>query len=485
MNKKRHRRKKTILTLAKIHGYVTIFVTAFYLSFGFWFGPSALWDDFSQKYEKVKAAVVTVTAHVAGPPGEPIISTTVDCSNYTPRISLLWGTTEDTNYYTVYRNGQVLSPVLDTTVYHDTQVTSGTTYSYIVSATGPRGETMSDEVYATAQTCPSPPIDPGPNPPTEPEPSPRPWPEIVTVYLSNIDLNRHIKLPSTKSKKPRISVVTNMPYAVAKLDIVVKPRKIATILANDNGYFTWKSKKNLKYKRYTVYITVYDPQDLSRSTLYSFQFKVVRKKTKIRLRSVSTAVSGTHLYLKRSSFVSAQKFKNDSFTFNNLLSSNNPSDQKNFYQGENITGHLKTNDAAKFKEEYTITYRLLNRDQKQVAELGRQKVVKGEENQIPFSFKIPYTVKEGEYLLEANLDGNSFEISKQTSLKVKETPLITLSQTVALTCHDVINNVGWIALGLSGVSLFILLLLLFEYSLTNKARIEISEYQLKQKRLIS
>lgn len=78
---------------------------------------------------------VAVTALNCAVPGAFTITVTPECSTTaTPRNKLTWTASANATAYNVYRNGVLYASNLTNTIYTNTAVTSGTTYSYYVVA---------------------------------------------------------------------------------------------------------------------------------------------------------------------------------------------------------------------------------------------------------------------------------------------------------------------------------------------------------------
>ena len=147
--KKISKKRKILRKIAKFQIVLTGVVLALYLALGFWLGPGSLKQDIRGKV----AGVTTVSLHIAGPPGKPVVTAAPGCDSSSPYVQISWDATDDTDDYDINRDSAPLITGITSTSYKDTSVAASTTYSYEVVANGPLGNTASDPVNATTGDC--------------------------------------------------------------------------------------------------------------------------------------------------------------------------------------------------------------------------------------------------------------------------------------------------------------------------------------------
>lgn len=101
-------------------------------------------------------SIQTVTPTNCAPPGSFTLTATAECSGTTSRINLTWTTSATASSYDIYRNGALYASDVAGTQFLNTYITSGTTYTYSVTAKNNRGTTTNSNgmVSATALICP-------------------------------------------------------------------------------------------------------------------------------------------------------------------------------------------------------------------------------------------------------------------------------------------------------------------------------------------
>ncbi|MFH1182848.1 MAG: hypothetical protein V1690_01125 [Candidatus Moraniibacteriota bacterium] len=483
--KKNHRHyRKHLHAATKIHAVATVLFLGFYFSFAFVFGPKILYQDLLEKYDQVKAAVVTVTAYVPGPPGKPDVTASSRCdSNYQTYVNLSWATTIDTDYYDIYRGGELLAENLTATSYNDIFVQSDQIYTYQITAKGVKGETASDENNITVSTCEQPYIPP-------PTPTPPPpvieIPKIVQLLINGkpIPLNTPV-IPRLKKKKLTIAGIASVPKAIVKIEIYSKKKIAITLVANDNGY--WKLKKfpkNLKKGIHNLYITTINPNDSSKIQTYSLTFCIGRK----HWVSSGKPIPG---YFREVNHLFAQSYAAKDLYPLEISGKTGTWLSGTAYLGKKIEGEIKLNGSVISKETpLLINYKIVDQKNKTVLEktdtqeLNPDTLGQGTES-IPYSIQIPYSLKEGKYKLMAWFSDDNSYLSDEMPLQIKELPLLTIGRNTKITCSNLINYTGWIAAISFATLVLVSILTLIEYHLSKDAPLHISEDELGREGLIS
>ena len=480
--KKNSRRKKKrntfIRSAVKLHTTITVIVVILYLTFGMLLDPSLLFGDLQKKY--AQAATVTVSLWVPGPPGKPAIATQAGCNGTSPYISLSWNPTTDTDSYDIYRNGEPLITGLLFSPYRNDNVQAGVSYSYHIVANGSLGHTQSDEINVTPSGCYTPP------PPSPPPPSPPPPPVIAPATINGKDISCLTKTTKTSAQssvpvaysntaRPFFSGTTNIANAKIKITLVWKKTVvISTLQANDNGYWSWRPPKNLKKKYYTLYIAATDPKDPTQTTETSINLTVQPGKKIKETCTPNTIKSASPLYPKSfpapSLEIASQGNQNKPIASGQVL-------------GEEIS--LVAPDKSSFGNKNTINY---------ILEDPQGKIILSQQDSLPSNldqpllknFSIPRFSSSGDYkLLASTIASDGTLLTAEKNFAVQESPLLNMGGTMSFTYTDILNKMGWFAVVLIAILGLLLSLSLFEWVLSRRAAIGITEEELGRGGFIS
>lgn len=435
-----------------------------YLVFGILAGPEILQRDLEDKYGKVLGAV-TVSVLVRGMPVKPVVTAVSGCNNSYPYVDLDWGDDLGVDTFDVYRNGDILVSGLTTSNWRDNNVEIATSYTYYVVARGPLGEKQSDEISVSTKTeCYIP-----PSPPPSPPPPPPPPASLTITRLDDIDLTNFRCLAKTNKRYPIFQGITNL--AGARIAVEIQSRRnvrkvISSFWANSNGYWAWKSKGKLKKGTKIAYFTAYDPNDANRWAAASLRFQVTKKKP-------------SKKFLKKcrvSGLLAAQFGKTASLHLPLLPSLEIKNEQKVIHPGETLAFSLPSSKTTLFPSATSSAQiGILDREGNLIFEknaTGEDKIILDE--------KMP----PGEYRLFEKFSRGGVDMSFEDDFKVKEKPLIVLGPKYEITSRQILSNLSWAALATFGLLGIFLLLLLFEYHLSQKALIQITGRDLKKRGMI-
>jgi hypothetical protein len=429
------------------------FLVIAYLAFGIFAGSELLARDLRNKYGKVLGAV-NVSVLVRGMPVKPVVTADPGCDGSYPVIDLDWADDLGVDTFDVWRNGVILVAGITSSSYRDSNVDLGTTYTYSVAAHGPLGDEQSDDIFATAETE-------GYIPPPPPPPA-----NLVITRLDSIDLTNFRCEARTNKKYPTFSGTTNI--SQARLTVVIISERgirqvISSFTANANGYWSWKSKGKLKKGVKYVYFTAYDPDDESRSASASLRFRVKKKKPskkflkKCRATSLLPAGFGVAkpLHLAEGMKLSVEEGR------------------KSVHQGEQMN--------------FSLSGAVLGPQSKLRVGIVDDKgglVFEREDSSAGKQVAIDKNMPSGEYKIFARYFDNGKDISAEDSFQVKERPLLILNSGREITSRQILSNLGWAALSLSGLLGIFLLLLLVEHHLAGKALFRVTGEKLKERGMI-
>jgi hypothetical protein len=405
----KNRKKSTLRKITKWHILCTGLVLAAYLTLGFWLGPEALREDIKGK---VAGASTVLSLHISGPPGKPLVEVQAGCDGVNPYIDISWQATTDTDNYDIYRDGALLISGKTNTYYRDGNVISGNSYSYYVIANGPLGSTQSDTVSAIASSqCYAPP--------------PPPPPEVICriTTLDKIDLTNFHCLPKTKKKTPLFSGTTNVSNAQIQAEISTpsaKRKVISSFTANENGYWFWPVRGQMKKGMKTLYVKSVDPSDSNRFGTCSLRFKVGKAYKKKQLRKCTGATLVQSLSVP------------PDYNFSEFLDLQFSGPEKFVFAGDDINFKVNLEKAfPAMTSEQKIVFQLVDSQNNSVYQ-EEKKISPEKDRKIFDSFRVPPYVGSGQYKVITQLMEGDKIITAEKSIEVKEKPLLSLVQTGAL-----------------------------------------------------
>jgi len=430
----------------------SILLSGLYFASGFMAGHGILKNDLKDKYGKVLGAF-NVSVLVRGMPVKPAVLAVPGCSNSYPYINLDWADDLGVDTYDVWRDGNLLVSGLTASNYRDNNVDLATTYVYYIIANGPIGTQQSDDVSSTTETeCY---IPPPPPPPAS----------LIITRLDIIDLTNFRCAAKTNKRKPTFSGTTNMPGA--RITVEIRSRReirkvLSTFWANGNGYWSWKSKGQLKTGIKNVYLTAYDPNDATRFATASLRFNVGNSKPSKKFLKKCRINALLPVELRKTSLL----------LLTSPMSLRIENNQKTVHQGEEVNFSLSGLESQPIAN---LQMGILD---------GRGNIISeksgGTENKIKIDDKLPA----GDYKIFARYISENSDVSAEDNFKVKEKPLLILGSGREITSRQLLGNLGWAALFSLGLLGIFLLLLLAEYHLSRKAIFQITGSDLKKKGMI-
>lgn len=245
---------------ARVHFWLLGFTAAGYLALSFALGPGFFAFDITQKMHALADELIVVTAVVLGPPATPVVTATPTCVSGVPRITLDWANDAATSTWDIDRDSLTLTTGLTSSTYIDTAVTGTVTYDYVVTAYGPMspGVATSSTVSATAIDCST--------------LLPDPTLTLTALGKKNITPPRSIPV-KIDGNRPLIVGNTNVTNAVVRIS-VTRPDMFIEVVANSNGYFSWRLPRELREGVHILTVTATDPNDSSRTVSETLEFFV-------------------------------------------------------------------------------------------------------------------------------------------------------------------------------------------------------------------
>ncbi|HBB36516.1 MAG: seg [Candidatus Moranbacteria bacterium GW2011_GWC1_45_18] len=463
------KKKKLLRKIAKYQALLTVLALVIYLATGFWLGPGALRQDIEGK---VAGASTILSLHIAGPPAKPIVASSSNCNESDPYILLDWDETNDTDDYDIYRDGILLISGVTNTYYRDENVAMSASHDYYIIANGPLGTEQSDTVNETAPNeCY---VPPPPTPPTPPTPPPPPPPEDVVcriTTLDKIDLANFRCLPKTKKKKPFFAGTTNVSGARIQAEISSRSGKrkvISSFTANENGYWSWGVRGQLKKTTQIISVRSTDPNDSSRFATCSLLFKIGKAYSRKKMKKCTGAATLQALSVP------------PNYKFSLPLALRIKKSQRPIFAGDTI--EFETDTENYFSEGglgQGAAFQLI--DSKNNTVYGVEKnIILEKDGTINESLKIPLYVASGQYKIIAQFSEGEEIVTAEEDLAVREKPAIALNSTWELTYAELLSHLGWAAIFLIMILLAFFSLLALEYHLSQYAVLQVTEKNLKK-----
>lgn len=439
-----NRRREQYRFLARVHFWILGLSLFGYLALAFTLGPGFLSFDISQKIRALADEIIVVTAVVLGPPATPVVTATPTCVSGAPRIVLDWADNAATTSWDVDRDSAPLTSGLSTSGYTDTAVTGTVSYTYVVTAYGPMspGIAISSSVSATAIDCSTllPPASL----------------TLTGLGKKNITPPRSFPIKLDESR-PRIKGNTNIGNALVDITLT-RPTMSARIVANANGYFSWKPPRSLKNGRHQLTVTVTDPNDSSRTITETLEF--FTKKVEEEDEEVTVVVG-------------------DIFDFTLTLLTPNT----RIRQGERLEFVLKPVRGL-FPTGTVLEPSLLDERGERVFTAPEQMITPETRAGLSWSLDTPIYLPEGRYTLEVEAIMGDLSVSRSVPFQIEVRPLLRIGDRGIITYTEIAQALGWILFGALGIFVFFFLFLLREYWLYLHSNRHITGRELRRLGLI-
>ena len=306
-------------------------------------------------------------------------------------------------------------------------------------------------------------------------PPPPPPPEDVVcriTTLDNIDLTNFRCLPITKKKTPIFSGTTNVSNAQIQAEISTpsaKRKVISSFTANENGYWFWPVRGQMKKGMKTLYVKSVDPSDSNRFGTCSLRFKVGKAYKKKQLRKCTGATLVQSLSVP------------PDYNFSEFLDLQFSGPEKFVFAGDDINFKVNLEKAfPAMTSEQKIVFQLVDSQNNSVYQ-EEKKISPEKDRKIFDSFRVPPYVGSGQYKVITQLMEGDKIITAEKSIEIKEKPIIKLSSNWSLTYIQLLSSLGWIVIILLSLALIFFGLLGLEYHFSQYAVLQVTEKELKNK----
>jgi hypothetical protein len=447
--------------LAKLTLGSILFLAFAYLILGFSFDSSFFARDANEKTGRVLGAT-TLSLRIIGPPEKPVLSAEPLCSyGGSPFVRLSWLTTRDTDYYDLERDLNPLVSGVAALSYDDYAVSSGTSYSYLITAFGPAGQTASDPIVATTNIC-----------------SALPDPTCEITSLNSLPLGGYSIPPTVTTPRPLFSGTTNIANALIAISLVGPTSISNSTTASLAGFWSWQPMVNLSAGSYALTITATDPNELTRqqSTILSFVISAPpvteenktdhedKEKKKKKTEEISTTVPVT----PTGTIIAPFEMKLEVQNQNSIV-----------YSGRDLKTKLTIASSNEFKlRNQSIKYLIVDSKGTLIfqteANVNLSSGVIVEKN-----ISLPRLLKNGRYKVIAQTENAGIIISAESFFTLQEPPLV-VAGPVRFTLTELLTNLGWVIAILILFLLVFLILLSIEYWLYKHSQIHITEDLLKK-----
>lgn len=451
-------KKNNLRRIARFHFKATAVFLVAYLFFGLLVGPAAILLDWKKKY--AQAADVAVSAWVAGPPGTPVVETESGCDSESPYVRLSWDATTDTDNYDIYRDSALLVTGITAVSYEDTNVSSGTAYSYEVVANGPLGSTSSEAADAEPGECAS----------------PAPDPALQIISINGRDLSALSGILKVTDRTPTFTGTTNIPFARIRLEVYSGPSLISSTVANGNGYWSWTVPDKLDYGLHTIYVTAIDPADAARYTTSRQNFRVGKKEAgsddddDVSAENIHGPLPTPETVEKRAPFGLKLEIENGG---------------RKIYMGSDIATSLSVVKLRDFTaEKRPVKYEIVDARGNVVFETEEEmQFFKGAEYKK--NIALPAYLSSGKYRLQVRMSKEGYLISAETAFEGFERPILRLGNELVVTYPQAISYAGHMVLAMLLLLAFFAALAAREYWLSRRARTFVDEKKLARGGYIS
>ena len=475
--KKQTHRKKHLGRLSKVHALVTACFVIFYLGVGLLFGPNLLLSDIQNKYRLAASAVVSTTIRVWGPPAVPMVTATPDCNAGSSHVLVDWEDDENATSFDVFRGGLELITGLVTSSYQDNNVADETSYSYYVVASGPEGSETSSTVNATTNDCSSVLSEP----------------EVQVTAFERYDMTSYSGTPKTTDRRPEFYGTSNIANGTVRLEVHSSPVIVAATTTNANGYWSWTPSSKLSYGLHTIYVTVIDPNDSSRTDAASFIFRVEKDEDDEEnedkdddTSDEATATMPTAKIITERPEAPQPESKHQQQPEVELpgfyeqapigldLQISEP--KTITVQGADLSVQAYPGSTMKF--EITVesfeesesgqipifNYSVLNSQGEEVYRDSEERTVQGGDV-LSKEIILPQNLEPGRYKLRIEAVFDGFSVSKERHFYVKDKPVIAFQENFVGVISNFISSLGWMILALLLVLLILIIFAIVEYKI--------------------
>jgi len=502
-------KKKTKLKMSfwmKLHAMCTIFLLLFYVTLGTFGGFGMLGNDLRAKY----AWAASISVFIDGLPGKPIVTAAKTCANNVSAVHLAWTESTGATSNSITRDGAELASGFQTMSYVDSNVVGGTDYTYVVTASGAGGDSISDPLVVTARDCLI----------IVPQPSL----ELISLggkeYLSGESL-------STTKKIFKITGTTNLLNANIQIKTLPGPIFVSTLQANETGYWEYYLPSELSVGAYDFQITAVDPGDFLRNITKNYSFQVVAEQLPPPPPPMSppsppnptpspnensgdnhhnhhqASNQGSDNFSEPPAKVVSQTGLTDLMNDQATQSQTQPQ-QAATEEIASMTVNLENSGAKIYRgQDAQIRILFINKDKLLVNQADNIFNLKYEildkknevvfvsqiaeriiANQLTRVIHVPESLPDGNYTLRVSLLDNRNLLSGETSFIFVEMPIVNFGGGITASYTQLVSYVGWLAL----ILLFLLLLLGFmfvlEYYLFKKALFTVDEYDLAKRGMV-
>lgn len=461
----------------KAHSIATLFFLVLYLLLGFAPNPRLGRADLKDKYQ-VLAAELSMVQRIYGPPQKPVVTAAPGCSGHSPRVQLDWPADSETISYDIFRDEAELVSGVAGASYIDAGVSNLSDYSYYVVANGFSRTETSDAAAVTTLDCGE----------------ALPEPEIEITKINNKLTGGQNGTPKIEDRTPAFEGATNIPYAIVHLEIHSDPIIIATVAANENGYWRWTVPQNLPYGNHILYITATDPEDPERFTQASQHFKVIREENNDEDNGEESESGGEEQTAGPSQNIwpgagtessNPEEITKPSIFQPFQLSLAIENRERQIFQGDvlKLQSFLSETDLLAVGQKARVSYAVINALGETVySEESETVILPGAD--LGKSIPVSLLMKPGRYTARVEVLSGNYSVSQERQFSVERKPLVAFGGNINLTYSEIVEKIGWISITMAVVLVFIFLLFLFEYYLAKRG-IHIDERDLKKRGLIS
>lgn len=471
--KERAVRFRRVRVMVRIHAWITASVLFAYALLGFLWGPSFSVDDFRSLWSAL-ADEVTVSATVPAPPIPPVVTAESTCPSGALAVYLDWADDSGATSFDVYRDSSLLVSGIASSEYTDTNVDAGTSYEYIVVASGPMGSgtASSDPVsIVTSSSCLTSLV-----------------PMVSIVSLAGTDVSSSSSV-SVSSEEPTVTGTSNMPNANVSVSFVGESSVYATLTTNSNGYWEWTPTAALSSGSYTLIVTVTHPlhplqtaSDTIELTISSSSgsdddhggTKKKKKKPAIMFTPLPTYRVPPSTTIPN--FTAPEKLQGtvSGSPVSVSLAVTNPGEW--VFQWRTLETVLSINQLDRMFEGSSgeISYVIRDASGNNVLERVQSIAVRrgGEYRE---AIDIPRDWKSGDYHMMARLHVDSVDAETEVLFHVVELPLFDMGGGILVTWNDAMRFLGWALFGAILWLLVLLLLFVREYWLFLHSSVRVTE----------
>ena len=470
---KKHKKNHKLKKVARAHTVISVIVFGVYVLSSVIYSPEFLLSDMRAKWSALADDTVTIIGRVLDSPKTPVLSGSAVCSNGTLSVNLDWADDENSQTFEVTRDSLPLVTGLTNSQYQDNAVVIGTTYAYSVTAHGPMGPgfAVSNEISITT-------------------PNECAVVIIPTAHITAFDLkdvSSYVGTPETNNRRPVFSGTTNIPNAIVSILIPNSLVISAETTANLNGYWSWQPPLDMTDGNYTIFVTVKDPLDLTRTASTNLSF------------IISTAVANNPRDKDHDNKHKASPVAPTTPT-NNPPKQNVPPTQSpiaiplafsltldptTVFQGRAFLSTIHvTNLAAQYDgASASVQYKILDTKNNVVMELTDKNVLRNGEN-IYKNIALTDYIKDGKYSLQTEIIVAGFNVSRSANFTVVPVPIIKLGGGFIITYPEVLSAIGNASLILFLLMIIWLFVFSREYWLYLHAARHITENNLRKAGLL-